>query len=120
MPTPIRNALIPFLFALASLSASACSDAPRVGVVDLEEAFQRSPLVMVSAHQIKGDLGPRERDLKQRGRALAEMRRRLEHGGLELAQDQRAVVWPDGGRASRVRVVNCFTADRCSLGEAPP
>jgi len=77
---------------LLLLLALACADETRVGVVDVQQAFQRSPLVMVSAHQIKGDLGGSERDLKKRGRALAEMRRELEHGGLELEAEQRAQV----------------------------
>lgn len=82
MKCPAR--LLPILLALA------CSDETRVGVVDVQQAFQRSPLAMVSAHRIKGDLGGTEHDLKERGRALAEMRMRLEHGGLELDEEQRA------------------------------
>jgi Skp family chaperone for outer membrane proteins len=45
---------------------------------------------MVSAHRIKGDLGGTLRELKKRGRELAEMRMQLEHGQLELDEDQRA------------------------------
>ncbi len=82
MKRPAR--LLPILLALA------CSDEARVGVVDVQQAFQRSPLVMVSAHRIKGDLGGTEHDLKERGRALAEMRMQLEHGGLALDEEQRA------------------------------
>jgi Skp family chaperone for outer membrane proteins len=76
--------LLPILLALA------CADETRVAVVDVQQAFQHSPLVMVSAHRIKGDLGGAEHDLKERGRALAEMRMQLEHGGLELDEEQRA------------------------------
>lgn len=74
---------------LALLFAPACAEEPRLGVVDVQEVFQRSPLAMVSAHQIKGDLGSGERDLKSRGRALAELRRQLEHGDLDLDDAQR-------------------------------
>jgi Skp family chaperone for outer membrane proteins len=78
------------LLPLVLLVAVACAEEPRLGVVDVQEAFQRSPLAMVSAHQIKADLGSEERDLKKRGRALAELRRQLEHGGAEIAEAQRA------------------------------
>jgi Skp family chaperone for outer membrane proteins len=70
----------------------ACAEEPRFGVVDVQLAFQRSPLVMVSAHEIKADLGGAGQDLKARGRALAELRRQLAHGGLELDEEQRAEV----------------------------
>ena len=64
----------------AALLLAACSDAPRVGVVDVQAAYQHSPLMMVSALEIKKELGKTDRELKQRGRALAEMRQQLEHG----------------------------------------
>jgi Skp family chaperone for outer membrane proteins len=69
-----------------------CADEPRIGIVDVQQAFQRSPLVMVSAHRIKGDLGGTERELKKRGRALAQMRMELEHGTplLDAAQREQA------------------------------
>jgi Skp family chaperone for outer membrane proteins len=69
-----------------------CGDEPRIGIVDVQQAFQRSPLVMVSAHRIKGDLGGTERELKKRGRALAQMRMELEHGTplLDAAQREQA------------------------------
>jgi Skp family chaperone for outer membrane proteins len=70
--------------------ALACADETRFGVVDVEQAFQRSPLVLVSAHRIKADLGGTGGELKKRGRALAEMRKQLEHGGLELDPRRRA------------------------------
>lgn len=63
-----------------------------MGVVDVQEAFQRSPLAMVSAHQIRADVGSQERDLKNRGRALAELRRQFEHGGVEIGEEQRAQI----------------------------
>ena len=78
--------LIPILLLIA------CADETRVGVVDVQQAFQRSPLLMVSAHRIKGDLGGTVQALKKRGRALAEMRMQLEHGGLELDDERRAQV----------------------------
>ena len=65
---------------LAALLLGACSDAPRVGVVDVQAAYQHSPLMLVTAHEIKKELGNTERELKQRGRALAELRQQLEHG----------------------------------------
>jgi Skp family chaperone for outer membrane proteins len=72
------------------LAALACADETRFGVVDVQQAFQRSPLVLVSAHRIKADLGGTGRELKQRGRALAEMRKQLDHGALELDPRHRA------------------------------
>lgn len=77
-----RTRLLRSMGATLAILACACSDAPRVGVVDVQEAFQRSPLVMVSAHRIESELGDAERDLKKRGRALAELRKEVEHGGL--------------------------------------
>lgn len=74
---------------LLILLTLACADQERIAVVDVQRAFQRSPLVMVSAHQIKGDLGGSQRDLKKRGRALAELRMQIEHGQLELDEQQR-------------------------------
>jgi Skp family chaperone for outer membrane proteins len=82
---PLRRPLL-----LALLAAVACSEEPRVGVVDVQQAFQRSPLVMVAALELKGDLGSVQRDLKKRGRALAELQQQLEHGNLELDAEQRA------------------------------
>jgi Skp family chaperone for outer membrane proteins len=80
------------LLILPVLCAAACADEPRVGIVDVQEAFQRSPLAMVAVHEIKAQLGSGDRDLKKRGRALAELRQRLEHGGVELDEEQRAQV----------------------------
>lgn len=85
--TPTRSQL-----ALALLVTVACSEEPRVGIVDVRQAFQRSPLVMVSALQLKEELGSAQRDLKERGRALAELRRQLEYGGLELDAEERAQI----------------------------
>ena len=70
----------------------ACGEEARVGVVDVQEAFQHSPLVMVSALELKGDLGDAQRDLKRRGRQLAELRQRFEHGGVELDAEQRGQI----------------------------
>jgi Skp family chaperone for outer membrane proteins len=82
--------LLPAAFVALALAAACGEQPPRVAVVDVQEAFQRSPLPMVAAHQIKADLGGAERDLRKRGRALAELRMQLEHGGLELDGEQRA------------------------------
>ncbi|MFQ5515896.1 MAG: OmpH family outer membrane protein [Myxococcota bacterium] len=84
-----RRAMRPAGF-LSILLFVTCADDTRVGVVDVQEAFQRSPLVMVSAHRIEDDLGGAVQKLKERGRALAEMRMQLEHGGVELDEEQRA------------------------------
>ena len=75
----------------ALLLLAACSDAPRVGVVDVQAAYQHSPLMLVSALEIKKELGRTERELKQRGRALAELRQQLEHGEAGDAQQRRAL-----------------------------
>ena len=77
------------LLALGLLFATACAHEPRVGVIDVQQAFQRSPLVMVAAHQLKGNVGAAEREIKERGRALAELRQQVEHGGVELDAEQR-------------------------------
>jgi Skp family chaperone for outer membrane proteins len=69
---------------------SACADPARFGVVDVQEAFQRSPLVLVSASRIKGDLDGTGRELKKRGRALAEARKHLQYGAPDLDEKQRA------------------------------
>jgi Skp family chaperone for outer membrane proteins len=65
---------------LLALLLGACSEAPRVGVVDVQAAYQHSPLMLVSAHQIKKELGATERELKQRGREIGELRQLLAHG----------------------------------------
>jgi Skp family chaperone for outer membrane proteins len=84
--------LLALLLVALALLLVACAEEPRFGVVDVQQAFQRSPLVMVSAHEIKADLGGAGQDLKTRGRALAELRRQIAHGGLELDEEQRAEV----------------------------
>lgn len=56
----------------------------------MQEAFQRSPLVMVSAHQIQQRLETDARDLKQRGRALAELRQQLEQLRDPMPDEERA------------------------------
>ena len=73
---------------LSLLVSSGCAEEPRVGVVDLEQAFQRSPLMMVSALQLKGELASVQREIKKRGRELAELRRSVEHGDLALDAEQ--------------------------------
>ena len=72
-----------------ALFASGCSEQPRVGVVNVQEAFQRSPLVMVAALQLKGDVGSGQRDIKKRGRALADLLKQVRHGDHELSPEQR-------------------------------
>ena len=70
---------------LALLPAIGCSDEPRVGVVDVQQAFQRSPLGMVAALQLKGELGATRSDIKKRGRALAELLKQVRHGDIPRA-----------------------------------
>ena len=83
----------PLCFAsLSLLVTSGCAEEPRVGVVDVEQAFQRSPLMMVSALMLKGELASVQRDIKKRGRELAELRGRVEHGDLALDAEQRAQI----------------------------
>ena len=74
------------------LVASGCTEEPRVGVIDVEQAFQRSPLMMVSALTLKGELASVQRDIKKRGRELAELRRRVEHGDVALDAEQRSQI----------------------------
>jgi Skp family chaperone for outer membrane proteins len=76
------------------LAAVACQreSSPASGVVDVREAFQRSPLAMVSALQLEGELGSAQRELKKRGRTLAKLRQQVAHGGLDLDVEQRAQV----------------------------
>ena len=78
--------------ALLALATLGCGAEPRVGVVDVQEAFQRSPLVMVAALQLKGDVGAVQRDLKKRGRSLAELQQQVRHGALALSQEQREAI----------------------------
>jgi Skp family chaperone for outer membrane proteins len=78
--------------ALFPILGFGCSDEPRVGIVDVQRAFQSSPLVMVSAHEIKAEMGGVDRDLKRRGRALAALRQRVEHGRPALDAEQRAEI----------------------------
>ncbi len=63
-----------------------------MGVVDVEQAFQRSPLMMVSGLTLKGELASVQRDIKKRGRELAELRRRVEHGDVALDAEQRSQI----------------------------
>jgi Skp family chaperone for outer membrane proteins len=77
---------------LAALLLGACSDAPRVGVVDVQAAYQHSPLLLVSAHEIKKELGNTEREIKQRGRELAELRQLLAHGDVGTDRQRLALV----------------------------
>jgi Skp family chaperone for outer membrane proteins len=65
-------------------SLIACAEEPRIAIVDLEQAFQRSPLGMVAALRVKESMGGAQRDLKKRGRKLAELRQQVEHGGFEI------------------------------------
>ncbi len=74
---------------LALLLAIGCSDDPRVGVVDVQQAFQRSPLVMVAALQLKGDVGSEQAHIKKRSRALAKLLKQVRHGDHELSTEQR-------------------------------
>ena len=74
---------------LALFVAIGCSDEPRVGVVDVQQAFQRSPLGMVAALQLKGELGATRSDIKKRGRALAELLKQVRHGDMGLSAEQR-------------------------------
>jgi Skp family chaperone for outer membrane proteins len=77
-------------FLLVAAVACQGESNPGSGVVDVRQAFQRSPLAMVSALQLEGELGSAQRELKKRGRAWAKLRQQLEHGGLELDVEQRA------------------------------
>jgi Skp family chaperone for outer membrane proteins len=76
---------------LLVLSFPACvrTNEPRVAIVDVQYAFQHSPLGMASALLVRKSMGGAQNDLKKRGRSLAELRQRLEHGGFELDASQR-------------------------------
>jgi Skp family chaperone for outer membrane proteins len=76
---------------LATALLGACSDAPSVGVVDVQAAYQHSPLMLVSAHQIRKELGDTEREIKKRGRTLAELRQLLAHGNAGTDQQRVAL-----------------------------
>jgi len=74
-----------FVTAVPALAA----DAVPIGVVDLEQAFQRSPLVLALAVRLGTEFEPRRRALKQRVAELARLRNRAqvapaaERAGLE-------------------------------------
>lgn len=76
---------------LLVLSIPACvgTKEPRVAIVDVQYAFQHSPLGMASAMLVRKSMGGAQRDLKKRGRSLAELRQQLEHGSFELNALQR-------------------------------
>jgi Skp family chaperone for outer membrane proteins len=76
---------------LLVLSFPACvsTKEPRVAIVDVQYAFQHSPLGMASAMLVRKSMGGAQRDLKKRGRSLAELRQQLEHGSFELNALQR-------------------------------
>ena len=86
MQTHPPLALLPLVLALA------CSEPPRVGVVDVQQAFQRSPLAMVSALELKSLVGPGQREIQQLGRSLAEQRKQLAYGDLELDASRRGEI----------------------------
>lgn len=71
---------------------AACSTMPEVGVVDVEQAFQRSPLVMVSSVQLNEQFKPLQRDLKKRYRELAQLRQQLGYRGAQIGTDDRAAL----------------------------
>ena len=71
--------ILPLLFPLL-----ACTGEPRVAIVDVQQAFQRSPLGMVAALRVKESMGGTQRDLKKRGRRLAELKQQIEHGGIQM------------------------------------
>ena len=60
-----------------------------IGIVDIEQAYQRSPLAMVSAARLNTEFAGTRQDLKKRGRELAELRHQLEFGGTSLAAGDR-------------------------------
>jgi Skp family chaperone for outer membrane proteins len=81
---------LPFvILSVGLLAATGCADEPRVGVVDVQEAFQHSPLAMVAALQLKGEVGSAQRDIKKRGRAIADLLKQVRHGDHELSVEQR-------------------------------
>ena len=70
----------------------ACTAMPEVGVVDVEQAFQRSPLVMVSSVQLNEQFKSVQRNLKKRGRVLAHLRQQLGYGDAQISTDARAAL----------------------------
>lgn len=81
--------LVSLSILVLSFVACASTKAPRVAIVDVQYAFQHSPLGMASAMLVRKSMGGAQRDLKKRGRSLAELRQQLEHGGFELNALQR-------------------------------
>ena len=79
---------------LLCLAASvvACSGTPEVGVVDVEQAFQRSPLVMVSSVQLNEQFKSVQWNLKKRGRELAHLRQQLGYEDAQISTDARAAL----------------------------
>lgn len=57
---------------------AACTKAPAtIGVVDIEQAYQRSPLAMASAVRLNAEFAATGNDIKSRGRDLAALHQRL-------------------------------------------
>ena len=77
------------LFSFVTAVPARAADALPIGVVDLEQAFQRSPLVVALAVRVGAEFEPRRRALRQRVAELARLRDRAqvapaaERAGLE-------------------------------------
>jgi Skp family chaperone for outer membrane proteins len=78
------------LFLLSASIVACATGTVDIGVVDIEQAYQRSPLVMASAARLNAEFAGTRQNLKKRGRELAELRHQLEFGGTSLAADDHA------------------------------
>jgi len=91
---------------LVSVAARA-ADASPVGVVDLEQAFQRSPAVMALAVRVGAEFEPRRRALNQRIAGLARLRDRAQAAPaderVELEERVRAEALAVAGVQAKLR-----------------
>ena len=88
----LRPDIVAASFLILFIATSGCVRQQRIAVVDVQRAYQHSPLGMVSAILVRDGMGRSQTELKKRGRALADLRQRLEHGPIEVDPEQRAKI----------------------------
>jgi len=70
---------------------TACAARPElIGVINIEQAYQRSPLAMASAIRLNAEFGETTNTIKARGRDLASLHRQLELGRDGMLPEVRA------------------------------
>lgn len=78
---------------LFGVSIVACTTMPTdIGTVDIERAYQRSPLVMASAARLNAEFAATRGNIMNRGRQLAELRQQLDLGSDDIDADVRSAL----------------------------